>query len=71
MAKRNVGNEILDSVREIKEGGGRRRYSIKREPGVAGPVARIAKGVTRNDQYWICFDWKSGNAYRVEIVDYH
>lgn len=24
-----------------------------------------------NDQYRICFDWKSGNAYRVEIVDYH
>jgi proteic killer suppression protein len=24
-----------------------------------------------NDQYRICFDWKTGNAYRVEIVDYH
>ncbi len=24
-----------------------------------------------NDQYRICFDWKAGNAYRVEIVDYH
>jgi len=21
--------------------------------------------------YWICFSWKNGNAYRVEIVDYH
>ncbi|QHS52469.1 type II toxin-antitoxin system RelE/ParE family toxin [Edaphobacter sp. 12200R-103] len=24
-----------------------------------------------NDQYHICFRWKSGNAYEVEIVDYH
>ncbi len=24
-----------------------------------------------NDQYRICFSWKNGNAYRVEIVDYH
>ncbi len=24
-----------------------------------------------NEQYRICFSWKSGDAYRVEIVDYH
>ena len=24
-----------------------------------------------NDQYRICFEWKNGNAYEVEIVDYH
>lgn len=24
-----------------------------------------------NDQYRICFVWKDGNAYDVEIVDYH
>ena len=24
-----------------------------------------------NEQYRICFSWKNGNAYRVEIVDYH
>jgi proteic killer suppression protein len=24
-----------------------------------------------NDQYRICFDWKAGNAYWVEITDYH
>jgi toxin HigB-1 len=24
-----------------------------------------------NDQYRICFEWKSGNASNVEIVDYH
>lgn len=24
-----------------------------------------------NDQWRICFEWKDGNAYRVEIADYH
>lgn len=24
-----------------------------------------------NDQYRLCFEWRDGNAYSVEIVDYH
>ncbi|MGB8583216.1 MAG: type II toxin-antitoxin system RelE/ParE family toxin [Candidatus Sulfotelmatobacter sp.] len=24
-----------------------------------------------NDQFRICFNWRDGNAYEVEIVDYH
>jgi proteic killer suppression protein len=24
-----------------------------------------------NDQYRICFQWREGDAYQVEIVDYH
>jgi proteic killer suppression protein len=24
-----------------------------------------------NDQWRICFEWQAGNAYQVEIVDYH
>ncbi len=24
-----------------------------------------------NNQWGICFEWKNGNAYNVEIVDYH
>ena len=24
-----------------------------------------------NDQWCICFEWRDGHAYRVEIVDYH
>ncbi len=24
-----------------------------------------------NDQWRICFEWKEGDAYNVEIVDYH
>ena len=28
-------------------------------------------GIRINDQWRICFRWKDGNAYDVEIVDYH
>ena len=24
-----------------------------------------------NDRYRVCFEWKDGDAYQVEIVDYH
>ena len=24
-----------------------------------------------NDQWRVCFEWRDGNAYGVEIVDYH
>jgi proteic killer suppression protein len=24
-----------------------------------------------NDQYRVCFEWRDGNAYLVEIADYH
>jgi proteic killer suppression protein len=24
-----------------------------------------------NQQYRVCFEWRGGNAYRAEIVDYH
>ncbi len=24
-----------------------------------------------NDQYHVCFEWREGNAYEVEITDYH
>ncbi len=24
-----------------------------------------------NDRYRVCFEWRDGNAYNVEIVDYH
>ena len=28
-------------------------------------------GIRINDQWRICFRWKDGDAYDVEIVDYH
>ncbi len=24
-----------------------------------------------NDQWWVCFEWREGDAHEVEIVDYH
>lgn len=24
-----------------------------------------------NDQYRVCFEWRAGNAYEVEVTDYH
>lgn len=24
-----------------------------------------------NDQWWVCFEWRRGDAYNVEVVDYH
>ncbi|MCI0631145.1 MAG: type II toxin-antitoxin system RelE/ParE family toxin, partial [Phycisphaerales bacterium] len=24
-----------------------------------------------NDQWRICFQWRAGNAYQVEMIDYH
>ncbi len=28
-------------------------------------------GIHINDQWHICFEWKDGDAYNVEIVDYY
>ena len=28
-------------------------------------------GIRINDQYRVCFRWKDGHAYEVEIADYH
>lgn len=34
--------------------------------------ARVGQHSIRiNDQYRVCFVWRSGDAYQVEIVDYH
>ncbi len=29
------------------------------------------QSISVNDQYRICFTWENGNAYNVEVVDYH
>jgi addiction module HigA family antidote len=28
-------------------------------------------GIRINDQYRVCFEWRDGDAYGVEITDYH
>ena len=38
------------------------------------PLTKDRKGqhsIRVNDQYRLCFRWSAGNAYDVEIVDYH
>jgi proteic killer suppression protein len=38
------------------------------------PLKRDRRGqhsIRINDQYRICFVWRDGNAYEVEITDYH
>jgi toxin HigB-1 len=34
-------------------------------------VRRGQYSIRINDQYRICFEWRGGNAYEVEVVDYH
>lgn len=29
------------------------------------------RSIRINDQYRVCFEWRDGNAYEVEITDYH
>jgi proteic killer suppression protein len=43
---------------------GNRLESLKGD--LAGPHS-----IRINDQFRICFEWRNGNAYDVEIVDYH
>ena len=32
---------------------------------------RVSYSIRINDQWRICFNWRDGGAYNVEIVDYH
>lgn len=52
------------SLNDLRELRGNRFESLK------GERARQFS-VRINDQYRICFEWRGGNAYNVEIVDYH
>ncbi len=44
---------------------GGNKYRLVVEMGIVGHSIRI------NDQWRVCFVWKSDGAHRVEIVDYH
>ncbi len=39
-------------------------------PAITNALAR-GLGVRINDQWRICFEWRDGDAFNVEIVDYH
>ncbi len=58
---------ILDSVAEVEE--------LRTPPGnrleQLGGDRAGQWSVRINQQYRICFNWENGDAYDVEIVDYH
>ena len=58
---------ILDAAPELNElriPPGNKLESLKRE-------RKDQHSIRINDQWRICFNWKAGDAYNVEITDYH
>jgi len=58
---------ILDAVPELNAlriPPGNKLESLKRE-------RKDQHSIRINDQWRICFNWKAGDAYNVEITDYH
>ncbi len=58
---------ILDAAPELNElriPPGNKLESLKRE-------RKNQHSIRINDQWRICFNWKAGDAYNVEITDYH
>lgn len=58
---------ILDAAPELNElriPPGNKLESLKRE-------RKDQLSIRINDQWRICFNWKAGDAYNVEVTDYH
>ncbi|MGB5162442.1 MAG: type II toxin-antitoxin system RelE/ParE family toxin [Thermoanaerobaculia bacterium] len=53
-----------EAVREFRVPPGNRLEKLKGDR--AGQYS-----IRINDQWRVCFSWRSGNAYEVEITDYH
>ena len=53
-----------EAVRELRIPPGNRLEKLKGDR--AGQYS-----IRINDQWRVCFSWRSGNAYEVEITDYH
>jgi proteic killer suppression protein len=58
--------ELLDAATSLRDLGlpGLRLEALKRD-------RKGQYSIRINDQYRICFEWRDGDAYHVEIVDYH
>jgi hypothetical protein len=83
VVKRHLLTAMLSSTTWISERW--RTEALKLSPGAPGSASlpgcqrvfqtpELRRGGTRiriNDQYRVCFEWRDGNAYDVEIVDYH
>jgi proteic killer suppression protein len=55
---------VATTLRDLLNRPSNRLEALKRD--------RIGQHSIRiNDQYRVCFRWREGNAYDVEIVDYH
>lgn len=78
------GHEVRGLPREVQDAARRKLKIIDAAPSVEtlrvppGNRLETLKGARRgqwsiriNDQWRICFRWKDGNAFDVEIVDYH
>jgi proteic killer suppression protein len=58
--------ELLDAATSLRDLNlpGLRLEALKRD-------RKGQHSIRINDQYRICFEWRDGDAYAVEIVDYH
>lgn len=65
VARRKIRQlEIANNLSDLRIPSGNRLEALKGK--------RLGQYSIRiNDQYRICFTWKNGGAYDVEIVDYH
>ena len=65
VARRKLG--MVDAAKELDD--------LRSPPG--NSLHRLAKdrkgqyAIRINDQYRVCFTWKDGDAYDVEVTDYH
>jgi proteic killer suppression protein len=56
--------EATEQLNDLKAPSGNRLHSLREDR--QGQYA-----IRVNDQYRVCFGWPEGNAYDVEITDYH
>jgi toxin HigB-1 len=65
VARRKLG--MIDAAKELDD--------LRSPPG--NRLHRLAKdrkgqhAIRINDQYRVCFTWKDGDAYDIEVTDYH
>ena len=64
MLRKLVTVDAADALDDLRIPPGNRLEKLK--GGRAGQYS-----IRVNDQWRVCFHWKDGNAYDVEIVDYH
>lgn len=56
--------DVVDELNELRVPPGNRLEKL-------GGNRAGQHSIRINRQYWVCFVWQDGDAYEVEIVDYH